>query len=50
VSKAIWKAREQGEHRKNTLYWLARQLQSLGMSGDDILAWVEAFGEVVKNG
>ena len=48
--KAIWKVREQNEHRKNTMYWLARQLQSLGMPSADIFEWVEAFGELVKNG
>lgn len=48
--KALWKAsfdNPERDHRSNVCFWLARQLQSLGMPGRDVLAWVQAFGEEV---
>ncbi len=36
--------------RNNTMFWLSRQLQSVGMSRRDVVAWVEQFGEEVRYG
>jgi len=49
-----WRAaalvREHGAGRNNTMYWLARQLQSLGVAKSDVRAWVRSFAEEVWNG
>jgi len=38
-----------GEGRNNTAYWLARQLDSLGMTRAEVVAWVVAWGREVDN-
>jgi hypothetical protein len=48
--KALRKVREQGEGRNDTMYWLARQLQSLGFAKADVGLWVRAFAQEVWNG
>jgi hypothetical protein len=47
--KAIRTVRS-GEGRNNTLYKLARQLDSLGMTQAEVLEWGRAFAREVRNG
>ena len=47
--RALKKVIDEGEGRNNTAYWLARQLQALGLSEADVTAWVLHFGRQVSD-
>ncbi len=48
--KGLRLVREENRHRRDVLFWLARQLDSLGMAPCEIAVWVEDFGRVVNDG
>ena len=48
--KGLRRVREDNDHRRDVLFWLARQLDSLGMAPCEVAAWVEDFAGEVRNG
>jgi hypothetical protein len=45
--QALWRVRNRGEGRNNTLFWLSGQLLALGFSGHELRQWADAFAQEV---